>query len=57
MIKILNIKFAITQPETIKDLPNNLWKLLIRLVQDNDVNELLFCNTCNLFGIWLDQKN
>lgn len=31
--------------------------MLDRLLRANQVNELLFCNACNLFGIIIDKKN
>jgi hypothetical protein len=57
VIKILNILFALPGPENITEIPSNLMNLLVKLVQKNDTQEQLFCNTCNLFGILIDKKN
>ena len=56
-IKILNVLFLIPQPEVIKEIPANLFKLLVKLINKNDIHEALFCNTCNLFGILIERKN
>ena len=57
VIKILNILFNLPAPEVITELPVNLKSLFAKLIQKNDVNEQLFCNTCNLMGIMIDKKN
>lgn len=57
VVKILNVMFLINGPELISDLPKNLMGMLERLVRNNPVNEMLFCNTCNLLGVILDKKN
>ena len=57
VIKILNVLFLIDGTETIKEFPQHLFNLLVRFVMNNNVNEILFCNTCNLFGIWIEKKN
>ena len=56
VVKILNVMFLLDGPEAIKSIPENLWKALCRYVKDNQVHEILFCNTCNLFGIFLEKK-
>ena len=57
VLKILNVLFLLEGPEQIKEVPQNLFKILIDFVMKNNVNEVLFCNTCNLFGIWIEKKN
>lgn len=57
VIKILNVLFLIDGPEAVKEVPQHLFNLLIKFIMNNNVNEILFCNTCNLFGIWIEKKN
>lgn len=59
VVKILNILFAIENgnPETINAIPDHLFNTLVSFIKNNDVNENLFCNTCNLYGILIDKKD
>jgi|JI10StandDraft_1071094.scaffolds.fasta_scaffold962277_2 hypothetical protein len=57
VVKILNVLFLLDGPEIISDIPKNLLNLLERLIVSNQVNEALFCNTCNLVGIIIEKKN
>lgn len=53
IVKILNVLFLIKTSEYSGVIPTNLFKALTNFLKSNESNEILFCNTCNLFGILL----
>lgn len=57
VVKILNVLFLLDGPEIICDIPKHLLNLLEKLIVSNQVNEALFCNTCNLVGIIIEKKS